>query len=277
MTPLVADGRYWFRQVDDVLLDEPDGLAKGFQFAFLQGGLSQLNADFEEKLHQRLFGARVGLLGILFEEFEVAQVVEDAEDELVLATAIQVLAEPGAPANHLPEFHIGLDRLGKDKVDHLGHIDAGVEHIHGHGNGQLVVGVFKIINELLGAGIVVVDDLAELAPQLRIHLVEEFHHDDGMPWVAGKDNAFARKLLRGVTEPVLHEVLENLAVGVLVINLLVDLLLFEVEEFGVVAAFFQLLALLFGQVLVLDAIRRNLVVCVNSSKGHRKSSSTPSS
>ncbi|KAF5038351.1 hypothetical protein DSECCO2_555140 [anaerobic digester metagenome] len=98
--------------------------------------------------------------------------IEDTEDTLVLAGTVQVFAQPGATANHLPKFYIRLQWLGKDEVDHLRHIDSSVKHVHGHCNGQIMVGIFEIIYELLGTRIVVVDDLAKFTSKLRIHLVK---------------------------------------------------------------------------------------------------------
>ncbi|KAF5038352.1 hypothetical protein DSECCO2_555150 [anaerobic digester metagenome] len=72
--------------------------------------------------------------------------------------------------------------------------------------------------------------------------------------VSGKYDAFARKLLRGVAKTVLHEILYNFTVCILIVDLLIDLLLLEVEKFGIISAFFKLLALLLGHVPVLDAI-----------------------
>ena len=49
--------------------------------------------------------------------------------------------QPGAAPDHLPELGVGVDRLGKDQVDDLAHVDAGIEHVHTDGDaGHVVVG-----------------------------------------------------------------------------------------------------------------------------------------
>ena len=104
----------------------------------LAGGLGQGNSGLEEPLEQRLGLAGFGLgelvLIEVLESGEVVPVVEDQEVGLVLAGAEEVVAEPGAPADHLPELHVGVDRLGEDEVDDLGHVDAGVEHVDRDGD-----------------------------------------------------------------------------------------------------------------------------------------------
>ena len=100
---------------------------------------ASLIAGLEEQLRQRLGLLGLGGLVALVEELEVLPVVEDQEVRLVLARAEQVFAEPGAAADHLPELDVGVDRLGEDQVDDLGHVDAGVEHVHRDGDGQVGV------------------------------------------------------------------------------------------------------------------------------------------
>jgi hypothetical protein len=62
----------------------------------------------------------------------------------------EVFAQARAAADHLPELHVRLHRLGEDQVHHLGHVDAGVEHVDRDGDGQLVLGVLEVVDELLG-------------------------------------------------------------------------------------------------------------------------------
>ena len=46
----------------------------------------------------------------------------------------QISAQARAPPDHLPELDPRVDRLEEDEVGDLGHVDAGVEHVHGDGN-----------------------------------------------------------------------------------------------------------------------------------------------
>ena len=113
---------------------------------------------------------------------KVAPVIEDAEFLFIQRFAVFIVAvesrtEARATANHLPELHFRFDWFGKDQIHNLRDINTSVEHIYRDSDGQLFVGAFiqpfKIVNQLLGAGIVVVDDLAEASGKLRVHVVEQ--------------------------------------------------------------------------------------------------------
>ena len=133
-------------RVDAVRVPDRPNVADDERGRRLEGGLihlverrlRELDARLEEVLEQRLLRRGLLLLVLLVEEPEVRPVVEDQELSLVSARAEQVLAQPRAAADHLPELHVGLDRLGEDEVDDLGHVDAGVEHVDRDGDGQLV-------------------------------------------------------------------------------------------------------------------------------------------
>jgi hypothetical protein len=150
LLPLVAgvDGVRVAHRTDvaeDLLLGDPDG---GLVH-LVDGGLEQLHARLEEVLEQRLLRRGLRLLVLLVEEPEVLPVVEDEELGLVLAGPEEVFAEARAAADHLPELHVRLHRLGEDQVHHLGHVDAGVEHVDRDGDGQLVLGVLEVVDELV--------------------------------------------------------------------------------------------------------------------------------
>ena len=71
---------------------------------------------------------------VLIEELEVLAEVEDQEVLLVLSRTEQVRAQPRAAADHLPELGLRADDLEEDEVDHLRHVDAGVEHVDRYGD-----------------------------------------------------------------------------------------------------------------------------------------------
>ena len=85
--------------------------------------------------------------------------IEDAELSLVFSRTKEVFAKSSAATDHLPKLRIGLYGFGEDQIDERWHIDACIQHIHGHGDGQIfrTVGGFEIIDELLRAGFIVVD------------------------------------------------------------------------------------------------------------------------
>lgn len=91
-----------------------------------------------------------------------------------LTRSKQVTATTRAAADHLPEFDEGFDGLCKDQVDNFGHIDTGIEHVYRDSDLNIVMLplAFEVIDQLLGARIVVVDYRAEAAAVLGIHLVE---------------------------------------------------------------------------------------------------------
>ncbi|MCY1181960.1 hypothetical protein D9M73_224950 [compost metagenome] len=131
------------------------------------------------------------LLILLLEVVEVAVVVEDEEFTLVLAWAEQVGAQARATADHLPELDPGLDRLGEYQVDHFGHIDAGVEHVHRDGDAEVVVRLLEFLDQGVHVRNGVVDDLADLAAVLRVKLAEELFQVLGVLLALGKDDGLA--------------------------------------------------------------------------------------
>ena len=105
-------------------------------------------------------------------EGEIAPVVKDQELTLVLASAEQVFAQPRTAANHLPEFHLALDRLGEDEVHHFGYVDTGVKHVNRNGYAQFTIRFFELVNQFFGPWFLGVDDAAKLTSKLWVHLVE---------------------------------------------------------------------------------------------------------
>ena len=43
----------------------------------------------------------------------------------------------GAPPDHLLQLDARVHRPHKDQVDHLGHVDAGLDHVDGHGDARV--------------------------------------------------------------------------------------------------------------------------------------------
>ena len=44
-----------------------------------------------------------------------------------------------APADHLPEFGVGVNGFGKHQIYDFTHIDAGVQHVHANGNARHIL------------------------------------------------------------------------------------------------------------------------------------------
>ena len=85
----------------------------------------------EEPGAERNAATGLDALRLLAEEVEVEAEVEDAEVVLVLPGSEQVGAQARAAPDHLPELDPRVDRLEENQVGHLGHVDAGIEHVHG--------------------------------------------------------------------------------------------------------------------------------------------------
>ncbi len=45
----------------------------------------------------------------------------------------------GAAPDHLPELDLAEDRFGEDQVPNAGHVDAGIEHVHGDRHARKVL------------------------------------------------------------------------------------------------------------------------------------------
>ena len=235
---------------------------KGFQLAAFERGAGEFYPALKTALGERLGHARLGFGLLQLVPGKVAPVVENAERLLVLAGAEQIGAQAGATADHLPELDLGFDRLGEHQIDHFGHVDAGVEHIHRDGNGELLVAAagaaLEVVDQLLGAGFLRVDNLAELAGKLRIHFVEQLGQQPGVVDAAGEDDALAGQLAVAVADAVVHQVAQDGAVGVFVENCGVDFLAIKIQHVGVDALLFQLGVLLVVEVAALDAIAQEL-------------------
>ena len=74
----------------------------------------------------------------------VGQAVEEAARLLVA----------GAAADHLPELDAGLHRLHEHEVHDFGHVNAGVEHVHGDGDAGFVL-LLELGDEAVAVGAVV--------------------------------------------------------------------------------------------------------------------------
>jgi hypothetical protein len=139
--PPLADRDALLGQAVDVLGEQVGDDVEEHGLGRLEGRLGKLDAGLEQQLHQGLRDLGLHWLVVEVEEVEVAPVIEDADLRLVLAGAEKVLPQTGAAADHLPELDLGIDRLGEDQVDHLGDVDAGVQHVYGDRHRELVGGL----------------------------------------------------------------------------------------------------------------------------------------
>ena len=92
----------------------------------IQGLDSSVRGRLDVRVEAQFLVKEDGTIEVL----EIAAEIEDQELALVLAGAEEVLAQPGAAANHLPELDFGFNRLCEHQIDDAWHINAGIEHIH---------------------------------------------------------------------------------------------------------------------------------------------------
>ena len=157
-------------------------------------------------------GGRLALVHA--EELKVAAEVENVEFLLVRAVQ-QAGAEPGAAANHLPELGLAHNLFEKHQVEHLRHINAGVQHVHGNGDLRQLLRVGKFVNGALRVGHIVVYDLRK-AGQMGIFFMEHRKDFLRMGVIFCKDDGLAQLAAVIDGQAVCHQGIQNLPDGVLV-------------------------------------------------------------
>ena len=113
-----------------------------------QVGFQQLQAGVEQR-HQHRQLLRQRFLGRLVE----IVLPEVDHQEFLLAPARQPLGEPAgrvrarAAPDHLLQLDARLHRFHEYQVDHLGHVDAGIQHIHRDGDARQLF-VLEVVHQL---------------------------------------------------------------------------------------------------------------------------------
>ena len=198
-------------------------LPEGDQLLGLVGQILELidNLGFQienRTLQSHLVGGSFSLVHA--EEFEVSAEVEDVEFFLILAVH-QSRAQPGAPSYHLPELGLAHHLFEEYQVQHLRHIDAGVQHVYGDGDLRQLFRVGELVDGALSVGHVVVDDLG-VARQMRILLAEHLQDLLSMTVVLGEDDGLAQLLPVVDFHPVGHQQIQGQLDGILVEEPLVE-------------------------------------------------------
>jgi len=193
----------------------------------------------------------------LVEELQILAIVKDVEELFILTRPIQVFAQAGAPANHLPELGLGADDLEEHQIDHLRHINAGVEHVHRDGDVRHAVLEGELINQALRVLGLVGHHASEGALVLGVIGIEALGNEVRMGVVLGKDDGLAQAVTASHFLALGHQVAQHLVHGVGVEQPLVQC--GGVHRIGDVAFFVPLQCvppffLFFRQVLVLDAL-----------------------
>ena len=192
-------------------------LAEGDEFLGLVGDILQFEDDLCLQIEDGALQGHLAGGGLFFfqaEKLKVTAQIEDVEFFLVLAVD-QPRTQAGAAADHLPEFGLAHDLFEEYQVEHFGHIDAGVQHIHRDGDLGQFSGVGKFVDGTLGVGHIVVDDLG-IAGQVGVLLVEDVQDGFGVAVVLGEDDGLAQFFAVVDFEAVGHQQVEGFADGILV-------------------------------------------------------------
>ena len=104
---------------------------------------------------------------MLSEILKVAAVVKNLESALVLSGAIDVLAQSGASSDHLNKFDLRPHLFEEHQIQHSRNIHAGIQHINGNRNAELIV-LFKLQNQIVAIVHGIVHQLAGVGRILRI-------------------------------------------------------------------------------------------------------------
>lgn len=259
-------------EVVEVVDDEVEGPLLVRVGQLVDGHRRELDARLEDALQQRLLRRGLLLLVTLVEEPEVRPVVEDQELGLGPARAEQVGAQARAAADHLPELHVGADRLREDEVHDLGHVDARVEHVDREGDvdgvGERRVVALEVVDEVLDVGVARDDHAAEARPEVRVQLVEDpgevvrvllapAEHD-GLPHVGP----------RALADAVVHERAPEVLAGGRVEDPLVDVLGVVVDGLGEGLLLLELRPLLGRHLRVADALLAEGAAHVQDAERH---------
>ena len=198
-------------------------LAEGNQVRCLIRQVLQFERNLGFQMEDRtLQGDHIGGRSAFIHAKELKVAAEVKNIELVLILTIhQPRAQTGASPDHLPELRLAHDLLEKHQIQHLRHVNAGVQHIHGNGDLRQLLRVRKLIDGALRIGHIVVDDFGETG-QVRIFLVEHLKDFLGVDVVLCKDDGFAQFAAIVDGQAIGHQRIQHLPDGIFIENPLVQ-------------------------------------------------------
>ncbi len=177
---------------------------------------SHIGAQSEYALGERYRRLTALAVRILFEVFEISAPIEYIEALLVLSTAINIGRKTSAASYHLHKLDFALHHLEEYEIQHIGHIDTGVEHIDRHGYLRVGITNLKPINQILRISDIIVNQRTKFCPIFGIQLVESLHYQLGVTMIAGKYDSLADSLAILHLQTVFHQVLQHGIDGVAV-------------------------------------------------------------
>ena len=155
-----------------------------------------------------------GLAFFHAEELKVAAEVKYVELALVLAID-KPPAKAGAAAYHLPELGLAHDLLEEHQIQHLGHVYAGIEHIHGYCDLRQLVRLGKLVDCALGIGHVVIYDFC-IARQARVFLTENLQYLLRVAVILGEDDRLSQLFTVVYLQTIRHKQIQRQTYRVLV-------------------------------------------------------------
>ena len=147
------------------------------------------------------------------EIFKVAAVIEDKETTLVHIRPVdpihagETLAQTGPAADHLPELRLGPHFLKEHQIDAFRHVDAGIHHIHRHGDMRGFIRLFKVVDHGLRIAVVANDPLGKFAAILRVEFIEPLQNKLGVTLVLSKYDRFTEPVAALHLNTPLHQIL----------------------------------------------------------------------
>ncbi|MNJ30227.1 hypothetical protein D3C77_248230 [compost metagenome] len=179
---------------------------------------------------------------------------------LVFAPTEQIGTQASAPTNHLPEFDPGFNRLGKHKVDHLRHVDTGVQHVDRNSYSEVVIRFFELLDQRAHIGDAVVDNLADLDPVLRVEFAEESFEMLSVILALSEDDCLAYQRAGFILDAVVDQVFQNNSISVFTEDLAANVLAGDGRALGLLFAeiFLELGLLFVTQISVMDAITQKI-------------------
>ena len=186
--------------------------------------------------------------------------IEDQKLLLVFAPTEQIGTQAGASTNHLPEFDPGLYRLGEHKIDHLRHVDTGVQHVDRNGYSEIVIRLFELLDQRADMGDAIVDNLANLGPILRIEFAEELLEMLSVILTLSEDDCFANQRAGFILDAVVDQVFQNYPIGIFTEDPAADVPAGDSRALGLLFAeiFLELGLLLVTQIPVMNTITQKV-------------------
>ena len=155
------------------------------------------------------------------EKLKVAAQIKDIKLLFVFAV-YKPWAQASAPPDHLPELGLAHHLFEEHQIQHLRHINTGIQHIYGNSDLRQFFRIRELINGTLGIGHVVVDHLG-ITGQMGIFFAQDLQDFLSMTMVFRKDNRLAQFFAVVDLQAMLHQDMERLADGILIEHPLVQL------------------------------------------------------